>query len=210
MVQTKLSAHAEVGEGLNWARRSSIKILSQLTQNATRIDPSTHHSLSPPARSTLSYISRGENVPSLLIQRQSFSRSLGCSSPPSLGSSPPSWRGKHSLRQPRRLVSHFSASGLLDMTFTFPHMLIVTACSDRRTSMHRLRIQLTTRRCLQGREVQHRNPSERAGHCGQRRLRIKATQEHIHWSHSFLSSYGWGPVMSARSYDRHCSLYLNV
>lgn len=58
MVQTKLDAHAGVGELLDWARRSFIKILGQPAQNATQSHPSTHHSLSSEVESTHVYRTR--------------------------------------------------------------------------------------------------------------------------------------------------------
>lgn len=68
-------AHAGVGELLDWARLSSIKILSQLAQNATQSHPSTHHSLSSDFESTYAHLTKCKrSFFTCSIQRQSFIR----------------------------------------------------------------------------------------------------------------------------------------
>lgn len=138
----------------------------------------------------LTYTSRAANVPSSPFQRQSFIRMqfstiawivTALMAGQTLAT--PAKKAGTSIFRPR-------ASLLWRHVYLGAHLLIVAVCSDRWTSMHRLRIQLTARRCLQGREMQHRNPSERAGHCGQRRLCITGIKEHIPLK-SIVSIFLW-------------------
>lgn len=153
-------AHAEVGERLNRARRSSIKFLSQPAQDATQSHPSTHHSLSFEVESTHVYRTRYKRsfftYPETIFPkfiRMQFSTIAWIVTALMAG---------QTLATPAKKAGK-SILGLLPPSFDL-HVYAcadsLCVCSDRRKSMHRLRVQLTTRRCLQSREVQHRYPSE--------------------------------------------------